>query len=576
YPTIPEGAPVFCSSSGAVKRRYRFERPKPGAYRRGRIAVFEVEASGGGIRVSGTVEAGPGGVPISGAISLPGDIRPAKDPEKTRLAAEDAFRRLGGTGLEYGGLKLANPRGLFVPKSLFNEARRKIVEVLTRGIAEEREKRFAAVCAEACPDLPGHSASGEEYRPSEAAPPPDRTALAGDEPCADILSGELAGSVPDGAAASATNAQGRTGPEKQGPATGAGTNRLRPVRASGARPAWSVRVQRASAFDAFDGEDWDAVAEAVLDLSFEPADVLLSAAERISAIIGRDRVRFALPAVTRDWEDAALRGKIRALQGAGWNRWEASNLSAWGYLDVSSHPERPLSGPEAASSPRMSRNLPTGREVATAPEFRVRGLGTDSLKGEAAQGPGGDQSRIAGGLCAASGTSGPDIAVDWAVYVVNRMAAVQALEMGASRFTLSPEDGLANMRRLLAEFSDRAAVIVYQDTPLMISESCAWAALTGGCPGSLRCRFSEIEARSERSGDILILNSGCRTVVVGKRPLCLASRLRDLLDAGARQFRAEFSWRRYEPAHVRDIFRSLRAGRDVPGSHQANFDRGLE
>src|SRR5262249_8180580 len=33
HPELPRGAPVYCSSSQAVKQKYRFHRPKPGAWR---------------------------------------------------------------------------------------------------------------------------------------------------------------------------------------------------------------------------------------------------------------------------------------------------------------------------------------------------------------------------------------------------------------------------------------------------------------------------------------------------------------------------------------------------------------
>src|SRR5207244_1696184 len=42
HPPLPAGAPVYCSSSQAVKRRYRHDRPKPGLYRPRR--AVEVEA----------------------------------------------------------------------------------------------------------------------------------------------------------------------------------------------------------------------------------------------------------------------------------------------------------------------------------------------------------------------------------------------------------------------------------------------------------------------------------------------------------------------------------------------------
>ena len=32
HPEIPRGAPVYCSSSQAVKQKYRYQRPKPGQW----------------------------------------------------------------------------------------------------------------------------------------------------------------------------------------------------------------------------------------------------------------------------------------------------------------------------------------------------------------------------------------------------------------------------------------------------------------------------------------------------------------------------------------------------------------
>ena len=62
-----------------------------------------------------------------------------------------------------------------------------------------------------------------------------------------------------------------------------------------------------------------------------------------------------------------------------------------------------------------------------------------------------------------------DLATDWSVYVINRLAARQLLDMGVSRFALSPEDGIDNVPTLLAEFGPQAVLIVYQDTPLFLA-----------------------------------------------------------------------------------------------------------
>ena len=169
-----------------------------------------------------------------------------------------------------------------------------------------------------------------------------------------------------------------------------------------------------------------------------------------------------------------------------------------------------------------------------------------------------------------------DLATDWSVYVLNRLAARQLLAMGVSRFALSPEDGLANLRSLLAEFGPRAVLIVYQDTPLFLAESCAYANLIGGCPGKANCKFESMEMVSSHGETVTALDYHCRTIVLNQGPFCLRRRgWRDLAKAGAVSLRADFIYRPYDPAEVRDRWRLVRAGKAVPGGHAANFDRGV-
>ena len=170
---------------------------------------------------------------------------------------------------------------------------------------------------------------------------------------------------------------------------------------------------------------------------------------------------------------------------------------------------------------------------------------------------------------------GVDLSTDWPVYLLNRLAAQQLSEMGASRFVLSPEDGLGNLRAVLEELGDRATVVVYQDTPLFISESCPYATLKGGCPGPASCDFTEMELSSSYGGKVLAINERCRTFVVNAVPFCPWDRLEALREAGARRFRADFVHRRYQAEEVRDILRKLRSGSQVPG-HRGNLERGLD
>src|SRR5450631_69233 len=146
--------------------------------------------------------------------------------------------------------------------------------------------------------------------------------------------------------------------------------------------------------------------------------------------------------------------------------------------------------------------------------------------------------------------------------------------MGATRFALSPEDGFANARSLWTEFGAKAVLIVHQDTPQFLAESCAYANLIGGCPGKANCRFESMEMVSSHGERVTAIDYHCRTIVLNQQPFCLSDRLGELAKAGARSLRADFLYRPYEPSLVRERWRQVRGGRPVPGGHAANFDRG--
>ncbi len=74
---------------------------------------------------------------------------------------------------------------------------------------------------------------------------------------------------------------------------------------------------------------------------------------------------------------------------------------------------------------------------------------------------------------------------------------------------------------------------------------------------------------------VTALDYHCRTIVLNQGPFCLAGRPADLAAAGAVALRADFVYRPYAPAVVRDRWRAVRAGQEVPGGHAANFDRGM-
>jgi hypothetical protein len=273
---------------------------------------------------------------------------------------------------------------------------------------------------------------------------------------------------------------------------------------------WSIKTDRLEHLQAFEPEDWRGVEEVVLDIAGDPLADILKALEGWAPSIGAGKVRMALPVITREWELKELREKIEGLIKAGINRWEASGLAAWSLLS------------DAGGAGAMGM-------------------------------PGG-------------------LTTDWPVYVMNRAAARQILSMGASQFTFSPEDDLENIKQLLGAYGDRAIVVVYQDTPLFVSENCAMASLGGRCGENGACRKSDVALTSGAGEHVRVVQKGCRTVLINKVPLDWSRFVEVLARAGACHVRADFINRRYTPGEVREVWRSLQDGLRSPG-WTGNFNR---
>ena len=275
---------------------------------------------------------------------------------------------------------------------------------------------------------------------------------------------------------------------------------------------WSLKTDRVGHVRFLDAADWEGVEEVVLDIGFEALPEIEAGLKEWVEKVGRDRIRLGLPIIAREWEMTALRKKVEALSAAGWMTWEAGHLYAW---------------------PLLKERI----------------------------GEGGDPQK--------------DLTADWSVYVMNRLAARQVLEMGAVRVTLSPEDDFENMRGLLAGFGDRTTVVLYQDPPLFVSENCVMAAGTARCPACDGCRDAESSMVSAGGERVRVIQRGCRTILTNEVGLDLSRRLEALSRAGAVSVRADFINRHYRPEEVQNLWRALRAGRSVSG-WEGNFSRGLK
>lgn len=165
HPYLAAGAPVYLASSSAVKGKYAYQKPKPGAYRNRAELAVRVEIGADEVRAvccgadgcagtaehiadgsAGTAEriadgsAGTNAERFAGvAAVMRGDFLPAKDAAKVEAAVREAFAKTGGTAFTVAALDIANSEARFVPVSVLNELRRGLLDkaVAAAKMAEE-------------------------------------------------------------------------------------------------------------------------------------------------------------------------------------------------------------------------------------------------------------------------------------------------------------------------------------------------------------------------------------------------------------------------------------------------------
>ena len=143
-PALPAGAPIYCSSSQAVKRRYPFERPRPGEFRVRHPVAVAIRMTPNRIEARGEARV-PGLPPVVSQLHRNGVYAAARSPAGTRAAALKAFERWGDTDWRLDGLTLDDPAGLFAPASAWNELRRELGEALNAARERARAERIAAI-----------------------------------------------------------------------------------------------------------------------------------------------------------------------------------------------------------------------------------------------------------------------------------------------------------------------------------------------------------------------------------------------------------------------------------------------
>src|SRR5205823_1930297 len=65
---------------------------------------------------------------------------------------------------------------------------------------------------------------------------------------------------------------------------------------------WSIKVDRIGFVDTFEEADWSGLDELIVDITRDHPAVLTENLDHWAARLGRQRIRLALPALTRKWE----------------------------------------------------------------------------------------------------------------------------------------------------------------------------------------------------------------------------------------------------------------------------------
>ena len=139
-PRIAKGMSIYCSISQEVRHRYKFSAPRPGQFRQRHpvdVTVFQTLEK---IRF---IAAANG---VQSELLLDGPFEAAKNLEKAEAAVRKCFDKLGDTDWQLKQLTL-NGDPVFVPMSILNDARRRLMEQLSKHWKKTR-KSFGRL--EAC------------------------------------------------------------------------------------------------------------------------------------------------------------------------------------------------------------------------------------------------------------------------------------------------------------------------------------------------------------------------------------------------------------------------------------------
>ncbi|HQQ91351.1 MAG TPA: peptidase U32 family protein [Kiritimatiellia bacterium] len=285
-PVIPQGTPVYCSSSQAVRRRYALHALREADFDTGHPVDFRVTLSPDGIVARAETHTLASAAPLRAEATLQMALAPSRQPGQTTVAVRKAFARLGGSVWRFGSLDVVDPALLYAPLAALNEARRRVLDRLEVLWNTDHAARRAAIA-----DTWG--------LPSAKQPP------APPEPASCAVQHPTFAASPSPVPTPASQAAGL------------------PVEAS--LPTWTLKLR----IDAPppSSEALRGFSHIVLAIGHTDDDTLGRSLNAWCALTDRSRLRLALPPLTRIREWAPLASTVRTLHDAGWNDWECADLA---------------------------------------------------------------------------------------------------------------------------------------------------------------------------------------------------------------------------------------------------------
>lgn len=161
-----------------------------------------------------------------------------------------------------------------------------------------------------------------------------------------------------------------------------------------------------------------------------------------------------------------------------------------------------------------------------------------------------------------------DLSFDNLIYMFNAEAVQTAKEIGASRITLAVEDTLSNLKDLAASASLPVAFTVYQDVPLFTSAVCIRENSCKEC--SRRPLWMTLAKDGQK---FQALSQNCQLMMFAKKPFAAASEAKEIR---ADFYKADFCYKNYPPAVVKQILEKLMRFENPDGCLQGNLTRRSE